>query len=396
MAYNSETGLWEGFIYKIYNDANSRIYIGQTRTTIKNRWKQHRVDSHGHRNTVLYRAMRKYGIDKFHVIEIDRCYAKTIDELVNKMNELEIYYIKKYQSLVDEKGYNIDKGGTTNNFTYTPVKQYDLMLNYIATFESMIEASESTGVGYGAIQSNCAHRQQTGGGFIWCYENEEPQLPTYTNKEYNLDNVDTSTYSKDELLKLMTYGWNGQKVVQYNPYGEVLNIFKDPFIASNELGIKTCDISDYLERRKIYFNGTILRYEDKPFTLSDLPEESKPISMYDMNGNFQQRFINKTEADIFLGVCDGAVSKAMSRGGSCKGHLFSYYGEPIIRKIRSKEIPIEMIDNEGNVIKSFDYIALINTYLGIADCYKQIRKAIKEQKLYKGYYWRYKEEFAIA
>lgn len=395
MAYNKETNLWEGFIYKIYNDVNDRVYIGQTRTTIKNRWKQHRVDSRI-KDTFLYRSMRKYGVDKFHVTEIDKCYAKTIDELVNKMNELEIYYIKEYKSLVNENGFNIDKGGTTNNFTHTPVKQYDLMLNYIATYESLLEASEVTNVDYGAIQSNCAHRQQTGGGFIWCYENEEPQKPIYQNKEYNLDNVDTSDYTNEELVKLMIYGWNGQKVVQYNPYGEVLNTFKDPFIAANELGIKTCEISDYLERKRIYFNGTILRYEDKPFTLDDLPEESKPISMYDMNGNFEMRFINKTEADKYLNACDGMVSKAMTRGGSCKGHLFSYYNEPIIRKIRAREIPIEMIDDNGNVVKSFDYIALINDYLGIADCYKQIRKAIKEHKLYRGYYWRYKEEFAIA
>ena len=120
MAYNIKTGLWEGFIYKIYNDVNNRIYIGQTRTSIKNRWKQHRIDSYRNENSVLYRAIRKYGINKFHIVEIDRCYAETKDKLVNKMNELEIYYIKKYQSLIDEKGYNIDKGGTTNNFTYKP------------------------------------------------------------------------------------------------------------------------------------------------------------------------------------------------------------------------------------------------------------------------------------
>ena len=30
MAYNQETGLYEGFIYKITNDINDKVYIGQT------------------------------------------------------------------------------------------------------------------------------------------------------------------------------------------------------------------------------------------------------------------------------------------------------------------------------------------------------------------------------
>lgn len=37
MAYNKETGMWEGYIYKIWNDINDKIYIGQTYSTIKER-----------------------------------------------------------------------------------------------------------------------------------------------------------------------------------------------------------------------------------------------------------------------------------------------------------------------------------------------------------------------
>lgn len=396
MAYNKQTGMYEGFIYKIYNDINSKLYIGQTRTTIKQRWKQHRTDSKNLKNNVvLYKAIRKHGIDSFHIKEIDRCYSDSKDGIIEKLNHLEMFYIKKYKSLVNENGYNMDKGGFSSNSSNVPVKQYDLLLNYIKTFESITEASLLTGINYASIQANCADRLQTAGGFIWCYESDTPSMPKYTQKRYNINNVDVLTYSNEELLKLMIYGWNGQKVIQYNPFGEVLNIFKDPFVAANELGIETSIISDCLNKKRIYFNGTILRFENELFSILDLPEEIKPISMYDMNGNFEKRFINKYEADIFLGVSGGSVSKAMSRGGSCKGHLFSYYGEPIIRKIRSREIPIEMIDDEGNVVCSFDYIALISKYFGVVDCYKQIRKAIKGHKLYKGYYWRYKEEFVI-
>lgn len=35
MAYNKETGMYEGYIYKIINNINNKAYIGQTITTIR-------------------------------------------------------------------------------------------------------------------------------------------------------------------------------------------------------------------------------------------------------------------------------------------------------------------------------------------------------------------------
>ena len=43
MSFNKETNMYEGFIYKIYNDVNSKIYIGQTTTSIKERWHGHMI-----------------------------------------------------------------------------------------------------------------------------------------------------------------------------------------------------------------------------------------------------------------------------------------------------------------------------------------------------------------
>lgn len=46
MSFNKETGMYEGYIYKIINDINDKVYIGQTITTIAERW-------HGHMSSVL-------------------------------------------------------------------------------------------------------------------------------------------------------------------------------------------------------------------------------------------------------------------------------------------------------------------------------------------------------
>ena len=34
MSYNKETGMYEGYIYKIVNDINDKVYIGHTQKTI--------------------------------------------------------------------------------------------------------------------------------------------------------------------------------------------------------------------------------------------------------------------------------------------------------------------------------------------------------------------------
>ena len=64
MAYNKETGMYEGFIYKIWNDVDDMFYIGRTYRTIEKRWKEHRDYFIDH-DTDLYKAIRNIGLNHF-------------------------------------------------------------------------------------------------------------------------------------------------------------------------------------------------------------------------------------------------------------------------------------------------------------------------------------------
>lgn len=72
MAYNKETGMYEGYIYKIINDINDKVYVGQTINTINSRFSAHKSSSKtiDKRECALYRAMRKYGVDHFSIVEV--------------------------------------------------------------------------------------------------------------------------------------------------------------------------------------------------------------------------------------------------------------------------------------------------------------------------------------
>ena len=93
-----------GFIYKIVNNINSKIYIGQTTQSLNARWSGHKHDMQT-KDSHLYRAMRKYGIENFTIEPIVECD-------INELNELEIYYIEKYDTITN--GYNSTSGGSQN------------------------------------------------------------------------------------------------------------------------------------------------------------------------------------------------------------------------------------------------------------------------------------------
>ena len=95
-----------GYIYKITNTLNNKIYIGQTIKTVEKRFQQHQNNSNKEyfSQIVLYKAFNKYGIENF--------ICEQIEEVENeKLDEREKYWINYYDSFFN--GYNSTLGGRT-------------------------------------------------------------------------------------------------------------------------------------------------------------------------------------------------------------------------------------------------------------------------------------------
>jgi group I intron endonuclease len=96
-----------GFIYKITNKINGKVYIGKsTYNNIEkliNRYSKEIRFSKW--NRLIIRAFKKYGFDNF-VFEIIESGI-----INNKLSELEIKYIKLHQSNNRQYGYNLTIGG---------------------------------------------------------------------------------------------------------------------------------------------------------------------------------------------------------------------------------------------------------------------------------------------
>ena len=93
-----------GYIYKIENIINGKLYIGQTNKSLEERFKKHLIRAKQHVNTHLYNAMNKYGYDNFQISLIEE-----VEQVL--LNEREIYYIALFNTRDKNYGYNMTIGG---------------------------------------------------------------------------------------------------------------------------------------------------------------------------------------------------------------------------------------------------------------------------------------------
>ena len=169
-----------GFIYLITNDVNGKQYVGKTLETIEERWKTHIADSKKERckNRPLYRAFNKYGIEHFHIEEIEKVSPKRI-------NEREQYWIKYYNTY--HNGYNATLGGDgTHYIDYDKVVKEYLKLGTIQAVVDSLHIDKDT-VRKALINNNIQIKSSNEiasekcSKKIDCYDLNNNQIKTYNS-----------------------------------------------------------------------------------------------------------------------------------------------------------------------------------------------------------------------
>lgn len=113
------------YIYQIVNDINNKIYVGKTEFSIEKRFQEHCNDAYRERceKRPLYAAIRKYGVEHFHI---------SLIEDTDNPEERECYWIEQLGSF--KNGYNATKGGDGRKYL-----DYDLI---IATYNQVHNCAE--------------------------------------------------------------------------------------------------------------------------------------------------------------------------------------------------------------------------------------------------------------
>lgn len=125
------------YIYQIINDINDKIYVGKTEFSIEKRFKEHCNDAFSERceKRPLYSAMRKYGIEHFHI--------ELIEE-TDKPEEREVYWIEQKRSF--KNGYNATVGGDGKKYL-----DYDLIIATYKELQSIVEVANKIGCSTDAV-----------------------------------------------------------------------------------------------------------------------------------------------------------------------------------------------------------------------------------------------------
>lgn len=219
----------KGYIYKITNLINNKIYIGKTITTPNKRFKRHISSSFNKNNTgyncYLHSSIRKYGKENFVVEEI--CYC---DE--NELSRAECYFIKIHK----EKGFslmNLTDGGE-GMCGYKPSKetiekikkknsikvyQYDLEGNFIKCFNSIKTASIENNLFDSSIIKVCKGQILSSGGYLWSYEYKDMTLESQNNKTKSYKSKGANRTTSRPVLMIDI---NGNIVKRYEYLREVL------------------------------------------------------------------------------------------------------------------------------------------------------------------------------
>ena len=221
-----------GIIYKVTNQENGKIYIGQTIQTLNERKNKHYYKARQEEYTTHFiNALRKYPEEVF-IWEI-------IDEAETKkaLDEKEKYWIAYYNSI--EKGYNTKDGGQTIVVTDKFLKQcgsypfyaFDLKGNKLGEFLNQREFSRQYGVSKGDIY-RMLHNQTYYCNGVICIDKE-----TFTEKRLQ-------ECIRHAQMKTTPF------IARNIETGEVFGPFTNKTECKKILGLKSNHISEILEKKR--------------------------------------------------------------------------------------------------------------------------------------------------
>lgn len=361
-----------GYIYKITNKINKKVYIGLTTKTIEERWKQHIITANGggkDSNSIFKRAIRKYGKDNFIVEEIDREY-----ESIDNLKQKEIYWIGYYHSYVGEEnslGYNSTRGGDLGTeLQKIPIVQFDICSGKkIKEYSSIAEAQQE-------IKCRIEHIGEvnySGGGFCFLKKENIQNLSDKEIKEKVHSLYPTLLYQLDKKT------------------GKVLNIYRTAEEACEKLNYKsTGNIISCCLGNRIEADGYQWCYQrDKEKRINkparDINTYKRPVIQYGMNGKPIQEWASITEAAINLKLQDSHISSCCNKKRqSCGQFQWRYKDDniselkPLLQKRKVQCIETqEIFPTMNHAAKHFNYAP------------QTVKKSCMGEKINKEYHFQF-------
>ena len=216
-------------IYKITNNINKKVYIGLTTQTLEYRWKRHITESRNiNNNKHLYKSIRKYGIENFTVEEIDNA------DNLKDLGKLERYYIKFFDSINPEKGYNLTSGGERHQYDGNSQSKLtvDDVIKIRSAYAECIYSVKKYWKKFYSDKMSFSGFQKVWDGRTWVGIMDEvytsENIEKHKNQRANFgEDAPNSVYTNEEVFKFRQYYVNHTLNETYEKYGNKMS--KDGF-----------------------------------------------------------------------------------------------------------------------------------------------------------------------
>lgn len=421
-----------GYIYKITNIINNKVYIGQTTKTVEARWKQHKRNSVS-KKYALYYAMRKYGIDNFKIETLEQCNNKDLDEK-------EIEWIAFYNSY--REGYNMTLGGGgTSNYDYEAIykmwqegkdifeihekigcrreKIYEILLSYniekedidkyrrkrekknilqysrngilVNEYYTLEDASQKVNSCIENIGRAC-RRGNTAEGYFWKYANNEKEIADIIQEYYE---------RKSKI--------NTKSVCQIDFKGKIVKIWPSLTAASEYFRCSLQNIKRSISHPTENACGFLWEFEENKGNISQRVQTylnrpgvkaiSLEVKQYSMTGEYIKTFPSMKKASEETGIERTALQKAVRNYYTSGGYVWVLVGdeklvpEIIVNhtgKYDYKKKLVKQYDKEGNYIQSFPSAKDAARAFGDESKFRSIARTCQGyQQTCLGYKWSY-------
>lgn len=321
-----------GYIYKIKNKIDNKIYIGQTIQDLDDRWKDH-LNKHSNCR-YLKSAFKKYGVDNFEFqlvcITFDNC-----------LDDMEIKYIQHYNCLAPN-GYNLRLGGNsgkhneetkrkiaTSLLKNKKVVQFDIHGNRLNTFNSTVEAAKCVGKSSSTISHCCNGDTKTAAGYVWKYESihlNDTKIEPLTGRFKGCLKNDKKKVIPQIRRKIVQIDIDGNRLKSFNTCKEAAE-----YIGTSRSCITHCCLGQHKTAKGYIWkyervDSNDIFFEDQNELYKQINEKRKRVIVQlDMAGTRLNTFRSCREAGEYVGTSNGCISRCCNGIRlSSKGFIWKY------------------------------------------------------------------------
>lgn len=282
----------EKYIYKITNNINKKVYIGQT-NNINRRFREHKnCGGIEEQNKLLYYAINKYGIENFSF--------DIIEGPIEDYNEREKYWIKYYNSYIEEEnswGYNMTAGGEEP--PHPTGEKHHYAMHNLQDIEKIIYLLKNTKLSVLEIAKTFNYSrsaiERINNGIIWHNDDLEYPIRKEINKNFK---IERANLIKNDLLN---------SNLTQKEIGEKYNVGRTTVTAINQ--------------------GQNFFDESLDYPLRKNNQQSKPIQMIDINSKeIIKEFKDAVTAAQYLGFGNPSTIRACATGkiSTGLGYIWKY------------------------------------------------------------------------